>query len=384
MLTQKYSPKTLNEIKGQDFIVEKLKFNVENKIPTILHGETGTGKTSSVYALAKDLDFEVLELNASDFRNKDQINLVIGGAAQQKSLFNKGKIILIDELDGISGQKDRGGIQALNKLLPQIKHPLILTSNDIWNKKFNTLRKKFELLEFKKIHHEIIFETLKNIASKEKIKFTEQDIKTISRSSKGDLRAALTDLQISIENNKLNINLLSERDQTQEIFYALKLIFKTLDPLIALSALDNLKENLDDFFMWLDENIVKEYNNEDLKKAFDIISKADIFRGRIRRRQYYRFMVYQIALLTAGVALSKKEKNLGFVNYTRPNRILKMFISKMRNAKKLSISRALAEKTHTSTKKIMQNFGFYKNFLRDNEVIDELELNEDEIKFVKT
>ncbi|MAG53023.1 MAG: hypothetical protein CMH62_03615 [Nanoarchaeota archaeon] len=384
LLVDKYSPKSLNEVMGQDQAIQRLEYNIKNKIPSLIHGETGTGKTSSVYALANDISFEVLEINASNLRNKAQINSIIGGAAQQQSLFKKGKIILVDELDGISGQKDRGGLQALNKLLPLIQHPIVLISNDIWNKKFSTIRKKFELLEFKRIHHEIIFETLKEIASKEKIKFNEQDLKTLSRSAKGDLRAALTDLQISIENNKLNLNLLSEREQTQEIFNALKLIFKTLDPKIALSALDNLKENLDDFFMWLDENIVREYSNEDLKKAFDIISKADIFRGRIRRQQYYRFMVYQIAFLTAGVALSKKEKNPGFVSYTRPNRILKMFISKMRNSKKLAISKALAEKTHTSTKKIMQNFGYYRNFLANNDIINELELTEDEIRFLKT
>src|SRR3989344_739673 len=352
MLTHKYSPKSLKEIYGQNLALEKLKYNVQHKIPTILHGSTGTGKTSSVYALANELNFEVMELNASNFRNKDQIESIVGAASQQQSLFKKGKIILLDELDGISGTKDRGGLQALIKLLPKIRTSLVLVSKDI--------------------------------SDKENIKYLEEDLKKLARSSNGDFRAALTDLQISLENNGLKVDLLSERNKTTEIFNSLKLIFKTLDPKIALSSLDNLKENLDEVALWLEENLPKEYHGQDLSKALDSLSKADVFKGRIIRQQYYRFMVYQIAFLTAGVALSKKEKNPGFVNYSRPSRILKMYIAKMRNSKKLAISKTLAEKTHTSTKRVMQNFGYYKRFLLNKDIISELELNEDEIKFLRS
>jgi len=384
MLTHKYSPKSLKEVHGQNLALEKLKYNVEHKIPTILHGSTGVGKTSSVYALANELDFEIMELNASNFRNKDQINSIVGAASQQQSLFKKGKIILLDELDGISGTKDRGGLQALIKLLPKVRTPLVLISNDIWDRKFSTLRKKFDLVEFNTPSHEIIFNLLKNVSDKEKIKYLEKDLKKLARSSNGDFRAALTDLQTSLDKNNLNIDLLSERNKTTEIFNSLKLIFKTLDPKIALSALDNLKENIDEVVLWLEENLPKEYHGKDLSKALDSLSKADVFKGRIFRQQYYRFMVYQIAFLTAGVALSKKEKNPGFVNYSRPSRILKMFISKMRNAKKLAISKAIAEKTHTSSKRVMQNFGYYKKFLLNKDVILELELSDDEVNFLKT
>lgn len=384
MLTHKYTPKTLKDIKGQEIAIERLKYNIGNKTPTILHGYQGTGKTSSVYALANDLNYEVLEINASDCRNKERINSIIGGAAQQLSLFKKGKIILIDELDGISGTKDRGGLQALNKLLNVIHHPIVLVSNDIWNKKFNTLRKKFDLIEYKKLNHLTILDHLKGIAKKEKIKYQEQDLKFLSRSAKGDLRAALVDLQTSTEDNNLDINLLTERQTTENIFNALKLIFKTLDPMVALSSLDRVSENLDEFFLWMEENLPKEYKNEDLSSAFDSLSKADVFRGRIRRRQYYRFMVYQNVLLTVGVALAKKQKNPGFVNYTRSSKILKMFIAKMRNAKTLAISKTLASLTHTSTKRVRKDFNLYKNFLKNQDVIEELELSEDEIKFLKT
>lgn len=383
MFTKKYAPKYLKDIKGQELSIKKLKYNVQNKIPTIIYGETGTGKTSSVYALANELNYEILELNASNFLGKDNIESIIGNAAFQQSLFKKGKIILIDELEGISGKSDRGGLQALIKLLPGIPATIILITNDIWNQKFSILRKKFDLIEFKKPSVEIIFSILEEVVKKENIKYSESDLKFISRASRGDIRAALTDLQISIYNNELDTTLLSERDKTTEIFNALRLIFKTSDPKLALSSLDNLKENLDDVFLWLEENLPREYREESLSRAFYNLSKADVFKGRIIRQQYYRFMVYQIAFLTVGVALSKIEKNTGFVNYSRPSRILKMYISKMRNTHKLALSKTLAEKTHTSTKKIMQNFAIYKSILKNPEVISELKLAEEEIRFLK-
>src|SRR3989344_1181590 len=107
---EKYRPSSLKEVIGNQVTLMKLRKAVSEKKPVLLYGLTGTGKTSAVQALAKDLNYELIEVNASDTRNKDSIHSVIGSAASQMSLFSKGKIILIDEVDGLSGQKDRGGI----------------------------------------------------------------------------------------------------------------------------------------------------------------------------------------------------------------------------------------------------------------------------------
>jgi len=110
--TIKYQPKKTNEIIGQDTAIRKLKdfvvnFKKQRKNAALIYGPSGVGKTISVHALANDLDLEILEVNASDVRNADQINSMIGSAVGQMSLFSNSKIILVDEVDRSSGMKDR-------------------------------------------------------------------------------------------------------------------------------------------------------------------------------------------------------------------------------------------------------------------------------------
>ena len=90
---RKYSPKTLSEVQGQNLAIQKLKLYVDNyKIgmkPLLIYGSQGVGKTSSVYALANEQDLEIIEVNASDVRNAESINSLLGSAINQKSLFGK-------------------------------------------------------------------------------------------------------------------------------------------------------------------------------------------------------------------------------------------------------------------------------------------------------
>ena len=121
MLLNKYKPKSLNDIVGQDNAISKLKKAVKEKKAILVYGVSGIGKSSSVHALAKELNYEILEINASDYRNKEQINEKVGSSARQASLFSKGKIILIDEIDGLNS-KDRGAITEIVSILNESGH----------------------------------------------------------------------------------------------------------------------------------------------------------------------------------------------------------------------------------------------------------------------
>jgi len=353
MFTKKYAPKSSKEIIGQDSAISKLRSGIENSKSMLVHGPTGVGKTSSVYAIAKELNYEVVEVNSSDFRTKDKIQNIIGNAVKQQSLFSKCKIILIDDIDGLSGRSDRGGVQAIQAVLPESSFPIIITSNDPWGSKFNTLRRKCEMVEFPTLNYLSIKNQLKIICEKESIGYEEELLKSIARQSGGDMRSAINDLQnLSILYNEVkDVEDLSSRDKKESILNALRIIFKSSDANTAVQAFNNVDSDLKECYMWIDENLPKEYEGQDLAKAYDYLSKADVFYGRIRRWQYWRYLVYFNTLITAGVAVSKTEKRPGFISYKRSSRILKMWQAKMRNSKKKAIAEKIALKCHVSNKK---------------------------------
>src|SRR3989344_6505726 len=116
--TQKYSPKRASDIIGQQQVIAKLldfasNHKKQKKKAALIYGPTGSGKTCAAYLIARQLDLEIVEVNASDFRNAEGINAILGNAMKQMSLFFKGKIILVDEIDGLAGNQDRGGVQAI-------------------------------------------------------------------------------------------------------------------------------------------------------------------------------------------------------------------------------------------------------------------------------
>jgi len=150
-LIRRYSPKSEQDIISQNtsqissFINS---YKKQKKKALLIYGPTGTGKTSSVYAIANDLNLEVFELNASDFRNKDQINTKLGAALNQQSLFSQGKLILIDDIDGLSGTKDRGAIPEVIRLMQKSIYPIILACHNPYDKKFSSLRSKVVMVEY--------------------------------------------------------------------------------------------------------------------------------------------------------------------------------------------------------------------------------------------
>ncbi len=388
---EKYRPKALEDVEGQEKAVAELKLFIskyKKGDAVLLHGKTGTGKTCAVYALANDLNLEILEANASDVRNKEGINSVIGQSSKQMSLFNRKKLILVDEVDAISGHEDRGCVQALVKVVSESEFPMVLIADDPYERKIAPLRKSCKAIEFPMLDPLVVFKILQRVCEGEDINYDEAVLKDLARRSGGDARAAINDLQIICATKKVLESLedLGEREKKESILNALRLIFKSKNPETVLGAFDKTDLTLDECLLWLDENLPMEYKGSDLLNAYDCVSKSDVFKGRIRRWQHWRFLVYVSSLLTAGVALSKKEKYSHLVNYKPTSRILKIWKAKMKNAKKISIAEKIAENTHASTKRVLNDTLPYLKFIfkhkKGEDMIDELKLDDEEVEWL--
>ena len=119
--TKKYAASSFKDIRGQDAAIAQLKdfvlnFKKQKKKALLLYGPSGTGKTTSVHALAHDVGLEIVEVNASDTRNKENINDIVGNYSKQGSLFARKKLIMIDEIDGLN-IKDRGAVSEIIKVI---------------------------------------------------------------------------------------------------------------------------------------------------------------------------------------------------------------------------------------------------------------------------
>jgi len=392
-LSEKYRPSKLSEVFGQehaklvilDFIQN---FKKQKKKALLLYGSTGSGKTALVYAAASDLGSEVVELNASDFRNKEQIQEIVGKALEQKSLFSKGKIIFIDELEGVTGWYDRGGLQELVRLIENAKFPVIMICDDPWQDKLKPIRNKAQKVELKALDRSVIIKILIKIAKKEGFSIDEIVFGKIADISEGDARAAINDLQILTSSNKQilekDVALLGFRERETEIFEALRRVLKTRE---ALYAFDNVDLEPDKIILWLDENLPLEYQGKELERAYDVLSLADVYKTRIIRRQHWRFLVYVNYLISQGIAVAKKQEKIGFTRYQPPTRLLKLWMAKQKQAKRLEIAEKLAKFSHTSIKDSSKsmyllkvacnNKDFLKNFS------EQLKLNEMQVDWLK-
>ncbi len=388
-LSEKHRPKKYEQIVGQGEAISTIQsflanFSLANKKAIVLHGPPGVGKTTIVHVAAKENNLEIFELNASDLRNKGKLHEILKPSLEQTSLTNKSKLILVDEVDGISAV-DRGGLTELISLIKDSKYPIILTANDIWNRKFSGLRKITELVELKEINYMDIKNLLINILRVEG-KFLDNGILTkISSRAQGDLRAAINDLQtaLKVENpEEIDFDI---RNKETSIFNALKLVFKGKPIPDTSKVFDSVNMNLDEIILWVEKNIPLEYSGEALARAMDLLSKTDVFRGRIYKQQYWRFMVYENLFLSYGISSAKGNKipSTGFTSYKKPTRILKMWMNNQRIAKKKSITEKYAAKTHTNKKRALQEFPIIKNIIAKNPSIQsELRLEEDEVEYL--
>jgi replication factor C large subunit len=382
---EKYRASCFSDVKGQDLAIDKIKGFLRyfpRKKAVLLYGPAGTGKTSLSYAIALENDLEILELNASDLRDKEKISKIIRPAAQQVSLFKKGKVILIDEVDGISS-KERGGLSELLAIIETTQFPVIITANDIWQQKFNLLRQNSEIVQVKEVDYKIILDIIVAICNKEGCQVSKDVLTSIAIKARGDIRAAINDLQILVKTDTTLVKDLGERNKEESIFSALQYIFKNskLDTKM-IDIFDEVNLEIDEIFLWVDENIPLEYKGEELMKAYDALSKADVFKGRIYRQQHWRFMVYEYFFLGAGIASSKKANKTGWTNYRKPSRILKIWLQNQRNLKKKTICMKYAKYCHISTKQAMRDFLLLRVILKNQKVREDLKLSEEEVMYL--
>jgi len=376
MFVEKYRPKKFSEIAGQKAALKELISWIntwgKDKKACLLYGPPGVGKTTSVYALANEMNFEIIEMNASDKRNAEAIEKIVGNASQTLSLDGRKKIILLDEADNIYGNVDKGGVKALAKIISETKVPIILIANEYWEVS-QSIREKCKMINFPKLRYTSIARVLKDIAKKEGINVTDFQIIALAKNSGGNLRAAINDL----ENYRENIGKIENlRDSKTDIFHALVEIFKRKTCKVR-EVLWNIDKTPEEILLWIDENLPRVYEKTDLPEAYKMLSKADIYLSRTKRRQQYKLWSYAMDMMSCGVSVARKGE-IKFVKFSSPAYFTKLSKTKSERIIKKSITKKISKKCHCSTKVAIQYLPIALS------LSEFFEFEEKEIKFLKT
>ncbi|WP_338117350.1 replication factor C large subunit [Sulfuracidifex metallicus] len=391
----KYRPRSLSEVENQEEVKEELKSWLEswlngkpNYKAVLLNGPPGVGKTTVAEALAHDYDMELLEMNASDSRRLNDVKSIAEKASTSSSLFGeKGRIILLDEVDGINSRQDAGAIPAIIDLIEETKFPIILTANNAWDPSLRELRNVAKLIDLKRLGKIPMKKLLERICKAEKVICDPKGIGAIADVSEGDTRYAINMLQSIAEvyrrvTEDLVKELVRKKERTLDPFETLRDIFWAKFFWQARAAATTSEVDYELLIRWISENIPLQFQDmEDVFRGFDVLGKASIFLRRAKLGDW-DLLSYVFDLMGPGVAFAESSKLNGswkakWVKYQFPSYVHLMSKTKESRDALRSASEKIAKACHCSTDKAINE---YFPFMR---VLPLDEFSPQELKVIK-
>src|SRR5881396_2930097 len=368
---EKYRPKTLDEIVGNPTAVAELRKwaaawdkDRPDKRAVILQGDPGIGKTSAALALANEMGWSAIEMNASESRNAEAIRKIATRGAVLQTFTETGefvrakeggrKLIILDEADNVFGREDKGGIGAIVEMIQETRQPVVLIANDYYalTRRSSSLKRLCKTIKFQGVHEDAMKNILRTIASTEGIDVADDVHDVIVERSGGDLRSAINDLESLAVGKRTLVaeatRSLGYRDRARTIFPVLEEILRSGDARRARDAVRELDESPEDLILWVDQNLGHEYSRpDDLVRGYEALSRADIFLGRARRRQNYGLWSYASELMSSGVAVARKGRGRGG-QLEFPYYLIQMARSRGQRATRTSLAKKFAAYLHVS------------------------------------
>ena len=368
--TERYRPETERQLEGNEpnrkiirNWLDQWQHGRPKKPGLLLVGPPGVGKTTIARAVANDMGWDVIELNASDARNAVAIRKAATNASTHRSLFmdndsNKRTLILLDEVDHLTGglhalseeklkknlsqdenakavSGDRGGKAELLRLLSETKQPVFLACNEemgLWGRgsSWRSTRDRFMrhliAIRFTRVTKDGLRRIAKRVLTSENYTVDADALDELIERNPGDLRALVRDLQVisTLADNHISKSdvlahyQLGQRDTSLEVFSGLQELYMARTAEKASNIARNLDKNPDDLLAWVSwNNAAVMTDNSSIKRASKALTIADTllasrFTNTAQRSWYWGS---QLASLAASVTSNAGQEGRIYCSY---------------------------------------------------------------------
>lgn len=366
MWTEKYRINTIEGFFGNEkervTVIDWLAKWFKGTKPLLLIGSPGTGKTSFVKSLTKYFDYDLIELNASDLRNKINLESIIDPILSNQSVFGKKILLFLDEVDGIAGRDDYGGIAYLGTVLKDSDIPIIMASNSK-GPKMKDIIKNSKVITFNPLSAFASYMLIQHILDEEKKRLDESVKLDLIKQSRGDARSLLYGMQI-ILGGSLHIDIKARQEilieecvndffTTNDMFETKKILvhssIRYSTPKFGYTPEDRNKDFLNALYTSIVSNH-KILNSMDLAALLQQLSEVDLFVNKIYQNRNWRLLKYANDILIWKMFNFSRIPSIRYNQYSIPFPLIGTIF--MRGQTLKQVRSELARVFHTGSSKV--------------------------------